>query len=384
MSSRREILVIVFGLLACSGCAVHQPWRLVNGDAGHLLIPPDVKAATRRTLKANVAPGDTPCPAGTGPISIRVRGKHARVTVAAKGLNKLPTGGLLVWASELEATHCLAPGEGVKLAGRIAESVPLDPAAAIRLLNTDDRETGEVELGPQTRLRVVSPYWREEGVGMIDGPMAVTADHGNDRHLIATANYTENLLGTETSLYAVQPRAAMGGYTITPLSADVQTQAETGPTTEHRAQPVINYLRFPDDAAYYRLFYKSSQTDFTGFVLAARTPAELDERTKRLEANGDSASCEKLGGEMCIRIPDDVAVNPLVSVTINGAEVLVRRGAWVAWAIQATGERQPNTLLRSLSISKPWNGQLMPVTFDPSDSAILNMPLGGGEIISWR
>jgi hypothetical protein len=386
MNSRYGTFVIIFALLACSGCAVHQPWRLVNGDAGHLLIPPDVKAATlaRRTLKAEVAPGDMPCPAGTGPISIKVRGKHARVTVAAKGLNELPTGGLLAWASELEATHCLAPGEGVKLAGRIGESVPLDPAAALRLLNTDDRETGEVELGPQTRLRVVSPYWRKEGVGMIDGPMAVAADRGNDRHLIATANYTENLLGEETSLYAVRPKAVKAGYTITPLYADVHIQAETGSTTERRPGPAINYLKFPDAAAFYRLFYESSQTNFAGLVIAARTPTELDERTKVLEASSDSASCENFGGELCIAIPKDVAVDPLVSVTVNGAEVLLKRGAWVAMAIGASGQRRPNTLSRSLSISKPWNGRRMPVAFDYSDSAILNLPLGGGEIISWR
>jgi hypothetical protein len=206
----------------------------VNGDAGPVLVPPDVKAATlvRRTLKADVAPGDTLCPGGTGAIDLKVHGKHARVTVTARSLNEQPTGGLLAWASDLEATHCLARGEGVKLAGRIAESVPLDPATALRLLNTDDRQTGEVEVGPQTRLRVVSPYWRKEGAGMIDGPTAVAADRGNDRHLIATANYTENLLGTETSLYAVRPKAARAGYTITPLYADIRIQAETGPTTE--------------------------------------------------------------------------------------------------------------------------------------------------------
>jgi hypothetical protein len=132
------------------------------------------------------------------------------------------------------------------------------------------------------------------------------------------------------------------------------------------------------------LLYKSGQTDFTGLVVAGRTPAELDQRTRVLEASGDSASCGKLGAEMCIAIPKDVAVNPLVSVTVNGAEVLVTRGAWVAGAIQAAGERQPKTLLRALTISKPWNGRMMPVAFDPQDAAILNMPLRGGEVVSWR
>jgi len=387
---------IVLALLACSGCAVPRHWRLVNGDAGHVLIPPDVKAVdlARRTLKTNVARGDLPCPAGTGSIEVQVRGKHARVTVTAQGLGRQPNGGLAEWASALEATRCLAPGEGVRLAGRIAEAVPLEPARGLLLLTRDDLQTGEVDLGPQTRLQVVSPYWREEGVGMVDGPMAVEADRGNDRHLIATAKYTENLLGTETSLYELRPRTGGAGFTITPLYADRRVQMETngqgeggaapGVRTEHRGKPAINYFKFPDDAAFYRLFYKSSHTDFTGLIIAGRTPAELDQRAKILEASGDSAACKGEMGEMCIAIPKDVAVNPMVPVTMNGVEALVRRGAWVAWAMMAAGQRQPNSVLSTLTVYKPWNGRLMPVAFDRGDGAILNMPLGGGEVISWR
>jgi hypothetical protein len=219
---------------------------------------------------------------------------------------------------------------------------------------------------------------------MIDGPMAVAADPRNDHYLIATANSTENLLGTETSLYALRPKARQAGYQITPVYADVHIQAENGQTTERRLQPAINYLKFPDVAAFYRLFYKSSQNVFTELVIAGRTPAELDQHTKILEASGETATCERLGGEMCIEIPKDVALNPVVSVTVNGAEVLVRRGTRVVGALQATGERQPIAVLPTLAIHKPWNDRLIPVAFDPSDGTVLNMPLGGGEIISWR
>ena len=49
----------------------------------------------------------------------------------------------------------------------------------------------------------------------------------------------------------------------------------------------------------------------TALVIAARTPAELDQRTRTLEASGAAASCEKLDGDMCIAIPKAVAVHPL-------------------------------------------------------------------------
>ena len=86
---------------------------------------------------------------------------------------------------------------------------------------------------------------------------------------------------------------------------------------------------------------------------------------------------------MGIEIPKDVGVNPVISVMVNGAEVLVRRGTRVAGVIAAAGERQPQTLLGSLTISKPWNGRLMLVAFDPADAAILTVPLRGGEVVSW-
>jgi hypothetical protein len=379
-------------LLACSGCTLHPRWRLVIADRGPILIPPDVRAANlaQRTFKEKVARGDAPCLPGPsfkkmmGAIPIEVRGKHARVAVTTGTLKDQPNGGLAMWASAIEATHCLAPGEGLKLAGRVADSVPLEPWTALRLLGQDDRETGEVSLGPEIRLQVMSPFWRQEGVGMVDGALAVAADLRNDRHLIATGNYTGNLAGEETSFYALRPKAGNAGYTIAPLYADVHLQAEGTAKTERRPQPEINYFKFPNDAAFYRLFHKSWQTDFTALLIGGHTPAELDQLTKTLEASGDAASCEKVSGGMCIVIPKDVAVNPMFAVTVNGAEVLVPRGARVSTAIRLAGQRQPNTVLRTLRVQRPWNGRLAPVVFDPDSEAILNMPLRSGEIISWH
>ncbi len=389
MFVKRIGAIVTFLGLICCGCVRPriQPWRLVKGDTTQVLVPPDVAKPEleQRTLKVRITPGNLPCPAGIGGIAIKERGKRLTLNVVTQSLRRQSAGGLAIWASEMEGTHCLAPGDGLKLADRIAESVPLDPALAFLLLHPDSRDTGEVDLGPPTRLQVVSPYWREAGRGMIDGPMAVAADSRNDRRLIVTANSTENLVGEETTLYALRPRGNQPGSTITPLYADVHIPAETGPTTERRPQPAINYLKFPDAAAYYRLFYKSSETGFTALIVAGRTPAELDQRTK---TPGSERRCrlrrEAHQRDVASAIPKDVAVNSMVAVTVNGAEVLVVRGAWIAWAIMAAGERQPNTILRSLSISKPWNGRSIPVAFDHGDSAILSMPLGGGEIISWR
>ncbi len=360
--------VTAFAFLACSGCAIRPPasWRLVKQNTGQVLVPPDVKAKdlARRTFTADLA-GSGPCPAATGVIDIVVikgrRGKSARVTVAAAKLNEQSPGWLASWGSQLEEQHCLAAGEGLKLAERIAESVPLDPAGAFHLLYRDDRKTGEVDIDQQIRLQVVSPLWREAGVGMIDGPIQSVT--GNDSHLTVTAKASDNLLGYETTLYAVQPRVAKAGYTIRPLYTDRHIQAANEATTERRPEPAINYFKFPADAAFYRLFYESTQTDFAALVVAGRTIAELDQRTRKLEASGASASCKILNDDMCSAIPKDVAVNPSISVTVNGAEILAPRGATVGNLIRLPREQQAS-VLGKLTVSRPWNGRLVPVAFD--------------------
>jgi len=361
----------VLAFLACTACAVRQPaaWHLVKQDTGQILIPPDVtrKNLARRTFTTEAA-GSGSCPAANGGIDVTRHGKRARVTVTANKLNEQPAEWLRFWASQLEEQDCLASGEGLRLAERIAESVALDPAGAFHLLYRDDRKTGEVDIDQRIRLQVVSPLWREAGVGMIDGQIQSVT--GTDTHLTVTAKASDNLLGYERTLYSVQPKAAKAGYTIVPLYADRTIQSSAGEATERRLQPALNYFQFPADAAFYRLFYESTQTDFAALVVAGRTITELDQRTKKLEASGASASCKILNDDMCNAIPKDVAVNPMIAVTLDGAEVLMPRGATLGTLLRAPATPQSVGILGQLQVFKPWNGSLVPITFDHTDPGI--------------
>lgn len=374
---------VALAFLACTACAVRQPasWRLAKQNTGQILIPPDVtrKNLAQRTFTAEVA-GNGPCPATTGVIDVKRRGKRARVTITASKLDEQPAGWLRSWGSQLEEQRCLAPGEGITLAERIAESVALDPAGAFHLLYRDDRKTGEVDIDQHIRLQVVSPFWREAGVGMIDGPIQSVT--GTDAHLTVTAKASDNLLGYERALYSVQSKATKAGYTIQPVYADRTLQLSTGASTERRSQPAVNYFQFPADAAFYRLFYESTQTDFAALVVAGRTITELDQRTQKLEASGASASCKILNDDMCNAIPKDVAVNPVIAVTVNGAEVLVPRGATIGSVMRLPATPQSVEALGRLQVFRPWNGHLVPVTFDRTDQGILRVILRGGEVIS--
>ncbi|MEX2260580.1 MAG: hypothetical protein WD696_01445 [Bryobacteraceae bacterium] len=377
---RRAIVLV---LLAWAGCAVRQPvsqnYRLVKQDTGQVLIPPGVAGPdiAQRTFTAVAAAGRGTCPDATGAIPIQVRGKRLRVTVTRETLLKQPAGWLGAWAADMEAQGCLAPGGGLNLANRIAESLPLDPNRAFRLLNWSDGQKGQVDIGPQTRLQVVSPILREGAP--IGAPVAEPVDtSGNDKSLTLTIKSTENLIGYEITWYAVQPKTNGLGFTIVPLSAERHIQGKM----ERRPQPAVNYFQFPADAAFYRLFYKTGQTEYTALVIAARTRADLDRRARALETG--SGSCEMLHDEGCIAIPKRVAVNPVLAVDVNGREVMVAWGATVREAIRQAGEPQANAVLPRLAVHKLYNGRPAPVEFDRADPAILNLILTGRETISWR
>ncbi len=373
--SRRAV---VLALLACTGCAVRKPafqtYRLVKHDTGPVLIPPGVASpdVAQRTFASDVAVGCTHCRSDAGAIGIQARKKRLRVTVRRDMLVKQPPGWLTAWTTEIEAQGCIGAGDGLKLADRIAESLPLDPNTAFRL-----RHASVQDIGPQVRVQVISPIVRDGAAP--DAPSFETVEKsGNANSLTLVLKSTANLIGYETAWYAAQPKANGMGFTIAPLFAERHIQGET----ERRPQPATNYLQFPEDGAFYRLIYKAQQTEYTALVVGARTRAELEHRAEKLRTG--AGSCEKLEGELCVAIPRIAGINLLLPVTVNGREIMVRWGATVGEAIRESGERQAQSLLPRLAVHKPYHGRPAPVEFDPSSNMILNLVLTGGELITWR
>jgi pimeloyl-ACP methyl ester carboxylesterase len=356
--------MVISATLLLSGCAAPPAWRLTN----KVLVPPGIAGpgVAQRTFTADIEAGG-----GTCPPEIRVRGRRVQVTVSRDTLLKQPAGWLTAWTEELEASKCISPREGPKLAGLIAGSLPLDPNAAFKLLNAGDRLAG-ADLGPGIRLQVVSPI-------LVDGksfepPVPVEEPTGTGKTLNLTFK-VPNLLGVETDLYGVRQRAGRPGFVIVPLGADRKIDGKT----EHVSQPATNYFQFSENAAFYRLFFKAGQSEFTALVVAGRTRAELEAAV----LNPALASCMDLPPGMCVTLPKHVAVNSMIAVTVNGKEALVNWGSTVDAAIRASGERQPGSVLPRLSLSRPHDGKLVAVDFDRSDPAILGLVLAGGENISW-
>jgi len=286
-------------------------------------------------------------------------------------LAKQPAGWLSGWTAGLERQGCLAMGDGTKLAERIVESLPLELNASFRLLHGS-----EVDIGPQTRLEVVSPVFRE-GTPPGEPALEAAGTTGSGNTLTVTMRASANVIGFETAWYGMRSNADRGGFSIVPLRAERNLQGEIEPLPG----PAANAFAFPADAAFYRLFYKADQTEFTALAVAARTQAELEERTKLLEAG--PASCKSLNDDLCLAIPKGVGVNAYVAVSVNGNEVVVPWPATVRSAIQKDGG-DTRALLSRLLVRKDYGGRLVPVEFDRSDPAILGMILTDGESIGWK
>jgi hypothetical protein len=372
LSSALVVLVIA------TGCAIHKApirtYRLVPAAVNPVLIPPGIANAevAQRTFNANVAAGRGQCPSTPGPITIQTRGKSIRVTVTRELLLQQPIGWLNEWTADLESQGCIAPGTSPKLAEQIAEALPLDIDQAFHLLHSN-----QIDITSQMRIQVVSPIVRD-GVAP-NGPVVDSAEtSGRGNSITVNIKSSANLLGYETASYAVQTKTGGIGLSIVPLYAD----RHIGDETERRPEPATNYFQFPPDVAFYRVFYEAQQTEYAAIVIAARTRAELERRTKIIGTG--TASCDKLNNELCVAVPKQVAINGLVPVTVNGSQTFVTWGTNVGGAIRAAGERQANLLLPKLAVYKSYHGKPVAVEFDRSSRAIFNLIVSGGEVISWK
>lgn len=372
------ILLLCLVISSCAARRTGPPtWRLLNHNSSPLLLPPDLTTPdiASRNFTVTLPVGHAPCPSSSEVIAIQVRGKKALLTVSREALSKQPRGWLSNWASNLESQNCLPPGQASRLAEQITASLPLGPATAYQLLHPDDRLSGTVELGAQDYLMVISPLMKDPGKPIMESETV----SGTGLTLNLTAKSTDNLLGYERALYKVQPAAKGIGYRIAAQYAD----HHIGDTIKRQPQPATNYFQFPQDAAFFRIFYKSGENHFTALIVAARTPDELEKRTSILSSNSAATTCQKGSENMCIVIPKSVAINPVVAVNLNGSEKFLIRGTSLSTAIELTGLTKPESILHRLKITKLWNGQPTAISFDPASNAILKLILQGGETVSW-
>src|ERR1039458_4735729 len=386
MSSARHspvpLLLSLAAILCLAGCAAKKPLTYRLAPHGRVLVPPRVAKPdlSQATLTAAVVQWRAACAPDSNAITVLPRKKNkVRLTISRETLLKQPVGWLSQWTTEAEAQGCLAPHTGLNLAMRILESLPFDPSAAYRLLHADNIHKGYIDLGPQNELQVVSPLLKEGTAS--DAPLLETTSvTGGGGQLSVTVKSSSNLIGYETAWYAFRLKPDGSGSTITPLGAERTIAGKKEP----EAGPATNWFQFPQQAGYYRMFYKTDPRDsaITEIVIAAATPAELDRLTLAMTA--DNATCDKSRSTMCVVVPRQVAINPFLHATVNGADMRLNLGSSVRLAILAGGGSPRPADVPNLVVLKPYAGKLTPVEFSHSSPAIFDVVLLGGESISWK
>src|ERR1017187_496826 len=380
--SRFPLALALAAMVCLAGCAAKKPLTYRLAPQGRVLVPPGVVQPdlAQAKLTVTVVQWRPACaPEGTA-ITVLPRKKNkVRLTISRDDLLKQPVGWLAEWTTRAEAQGCLAPHTGLNLAMRILESLPFDPSAAYRLLHADNIHKGYIDLGPQNELQVVSPVLKE-GSASDAAVLETTSVTGSGNHLDVGVKSSPNLIGYETAWYAFRLKPDGSGSTITPLGAE----RTIGGRKEPAAGPATNWFRFPAQAGYYRMFYKTDPADngITEIVVGAATPADLDRLTQAMSA--DNATCEKPASTMCVVGPRQVAVNPFLHATVNGADMRLNLGSSVRLAILAGGGSPRPADVPNLVVLKPYAGKLTPVEFSHASAAIFDVVLLGGESISWK
>jgi hypothetical protein len=157
-------------------------------------------------------------------IGVRRKGARAEFTVDCDALSRQSPGWLASWSAKAEEDGCVPPDGGLELAGRVLSAGPLGLNMPYRLLHADQARSGYLDLGPETRLQVVTP------IGAQEAASEILRAEGSDSSITVTAKSAPGLIGVETAWYAVR------GNGIVPLRAE----ARIGGEIERRTGPARN------------------------------------------------------------------------------------------------------------------------------------------------
>jgi hypothetical protein len=330
--------------LLLSACAVRGPatWRV----EGRILSPPATRHAI--TLKTSGA-----CPSNEA-IAVRRGRSRTVLTVNPDALARQTPGWLAAWSAQVEESGCVSAGQGLAMAQRVLEQAPLGLGLPYRLLHADHARSGYVDLGPESRLEVVTPI-RRPGAGSDTVMGEVTGVTGSGYSLDVTGKPTGDLVGVETAWYAVRANGVV----------PIRTEARIQGVREPRTAPARNFFENVGPG-FYRLVYKADQTSV---IVVARSLAERE--------RANSEDCGK-----CVVVPRFVAVNPYLAINVNGSDVIVPVGSTLRTAVRVAGKR-PEEVMGTLAISKPFAGRQVAVEFDRTKLDVMDLVLLGNEVVRW-
>ncbi len=377
---------LTFAVLALlTACAVRQStlgsWRLQPARDGLMLLPPRPGTTALELKNArSVHSSDTGCEVSGSQIQLAWKGRTARVTVDERAVAAAPEIALkgpqaatgeqvrdLSWwpnfrqqLARREQQGCLAHGESELLAGRIVQNLPLPPMLAYKLRYGDYLMDGHLDLGPKFALKSVSPLLKP-GVQKYRTPADVA--------------------GYETVYYDVLERGD-GSLSLSLKSVDQLI----GRTTTKKSRPTGAPLHIANSARYVRLFFRAWRIsgDYRIALLATRETGTLDAMTAEFESDPERFCRDTNPNRAtCLSVPMEMTLTAEMKLRANGKPAYIAVGGSVGELLRTAGVRQPQTVVQSLQVLRPYEGALAPVEFDRTRPDILALTLIGGEEIRW-
>jgi hypothetical protein len=283
---------------------------------------------------------------------------------------------------ERQTKGCLQPGENTRLRRAIVENLPLPPAIAYFFELGSYDVTGYFDLTPDFRMITTSPIYRP----------------GAD----LTA---ENLIGYETAHYVFvrDPNAdatrneSNTPVNVTGLSSDSNSDrirlALSRATEVINGNPAVekstlrNDLHFPRSPGYFRLLFMADDNAATvritrAILLSAPDQGRLAQAVAFRQDNAENF-CAALAvpGVTCTIFPKNFGVSPELRVRANGEDYYIRVGGFLQEVLDL---RHPeNGPPKTLKVSRPFRGRLVPIKFDRKSGDILKLVLLPGDEITW-
>ena len=380
--SRRGALLAPIAMLA-SACA-HPPdsFRLIQAGPNAVLVPPGIK-------DASVATASVPLPARRGkpncapsPSGLRIAGR--RVIVTQNALASVTPEELRSWMASLETAGCIGSGESFALTAALIDALPLQLSRRSSLRGEGLSVRGVTDLTSVNSIRIVSPVFRPgspAGGTASEPPTVSPGDHPGSINVELKAN--PDLTGYETAWYDIERRPDGPGFHIVPRAAEIHI----GDRVERETAPRVNRLAVAPDARWFRYFLmtrsSTNRNDYNIVLLSAPTASELEARTRAFEKDA-GAYLQSAAKTSYAAMTPEFGVNPYIRVKVKQAERDLELGATVRAAIeQSAGKGSAPGVLAQLTVRKPHNGKMSLVEWDRTRQDILNLPLEGGEEISW-
>jgi len=254
----------------------------------------------------------------------------------------------------LQSKGCLSSAESGRVRRVVSEKFPLPPSIAYRYQLGSYDTTGFFELTPDFRLEVVSPIYDSDVQSL------------------------EHQTGYETAYYRF--RSLPGDNRLTVSLASV-AEYHNSQTPIAKSAPT-NKLNLPASPSYFHLLFKTDKTSIhqvtRAFLLSSTDESKLYAGTKQLRAASiDACDAVSTSGVSCIGFPQNLGVTPELRIRANGQEVFVPLDGMVANALGIHNIFAD--VPKNLHVTRLFEGNRIPIVFDPTDKDILRLTLMPGD-----